>query len=206
MVCCGLISFVWEWSQWRFLVNTVMNLLFTLKTGHLLTSGFTVNQIWVVWFRDVLISLKCYQSGTQNNTKIYGLRVRKFYEKLPAYLRRVGKNFTLICFCKYFCASSAMISRTYFWMKHFMLRTLQVRMWHTKRVQIQTSSQSVGRAIPLTFDESRPCPMMYSILVNLNGSITMCPQRNIILYSVRQHNHFITLSNTRLHVSTSGLY
>jgi len=26
----------------------------------------------------------------------------------------------------------------------------------------------------------------------LNGSITMCSQRNIILYSVRQHNHFIT--------------
>jgi len=25
----------------------------------------------------------------------------------------------------------------------------------------------------------------------LNGSITMCSQRNIILYSVRQHNHFI---------------
>jgi len=26
---------------------------------------------------------------------------------------------------------------------------------------------------------------------NLNGSITMCSERNIILYSVRQHNHFI---------------
>jgi hypothetical protein len=26
---------------------------------------------------------------------------------------------------------------------------------------------------------------------NLNGSITMCSQRNILLYSVRQHNHFI---------------
>jgi len=25
----------------------------------------------------------------------------------------------------------------------------------------------------------------------LNGSITMCSQRNIMLYSVRQHNHFI---------------
>jgi len=27
--------------------------------------------------------------------------------------------------------------------------------------------------------------------VTLNGSIRMCSQRNIILYSVRQHNHFI---------------
>jgi len=26
---------------------------------------------------------------------------------------------------------------------------------------------------------------------DLNGSITMCSQRNIILYSVRLHNHFI---------------
>ena len=36
MVCCALISFVSEWSQWRFLVNTEMNLLFSLKAGHLL--------------------------------------------------------------------------------------------------------------------------------------------------------------------------
>ena len=30
----------------------------------------------------------------------------------------------------------------------------------------------------------------------------MCSQRNIMLYSVRQHNHFIVYDNTRLHVST----
>jgi len=38
--------------------------------------------------------------------------------------------------------------------------------------------------------------------INLNGSITMCSQRNTILSSVRQHNHFIIKGNTRLHVST----
>ena len=29
------------------------------------------------------------------------------------------------------------------------------------------------------------------LAANLNGSITMCSQRNIMLYSVRQYNHFI---------------
>ena len=30
----------------------------------------------------------------------------------------------------------------------------------------------------------------------------MCSERNVMLYSVRQHNEFIIKGNTRLHVST----
>jgi len=33
--------------------------------------------------------------------------------------------------------------------------------------------------------------VLLTYFLNLNGSITMCSQRNITLYSVRQHSHFI---------------